>query len=278
VAKQKIPRRTGNWTAIKLEYLDNYLQAYVTATKRAGGTYYIDAFAGCGECTLRKTGRVVEGSAWRALKAVPPFTCYYFIEKDEGSAAYLREAILAKGIENAHVYTGDCNTVIPNTVLHGIPTDRPSFAFLDPSGLQLHWQTVAALAAHRKGLKMELLILYPYDMVIARWLRTPNVFPALTRFYGDEGWMIEAQRSFELKETPDQRRARFVELYRSKLLGLQYEHVEVFGLFYSGQRPLYHVVFASDSEVGLRIMRDVWRKPRFIPGELGYRPMRRPLS
>jgi len=127
---------------------------------------------------------------------------------------------------------------------------------------------------------MELLILYPYDMAIARVLKValenPASYNTLTRFYGDEIWMKELAESLKANETAEQRRERFVQLYANNLRALGYQFVEPYGPLYSGRRPLYHMIFASDHQVGVKIMKYVWGKTRFIPGELGYKPVKRP--
>lgn len=281
MTKLRIPSPIRKWTALKLEYLDHYLQAYVIATKRAGEIYYVDPFCGCGECIMPESGLRVDGSPWRALNTIPPFTRYYFVEKEPTLASHLREAIWRKGLTNAKVYCGDCNQVIPEEVLPNIPRDVPSFAFLDPFGLQLDWDTVQMLASHRVGRKMELLVLY-HHMVIARLLRLAMVEGSyaarLTRFYGDESWREHFSQSMKAGEIAEQRRQRFLVLYTSKLRSLGYKYVEPYGPLGSGRKPLYHVVFASDHAVGARIMHDVWSKTRFVPGELGYKPVKRPRA
>lgn len=273
----RIPTPIGKWTALKLEYLGHYLQAYVTATKRAGARYYIDAFAGCGDCVVRETGFPADGSPWRALRTIPPFTTYFFVERNRYLANHLAQRLKDEGVGNASVYVGDCNEVIPRQVMKDLPRTAPSFCFLDPTGLQLHWETVRSLAGHRTGdRKMELLILYPYDMAINPRLFNEAVYPALKRFFGGDYWLDEFRRSQKLGESGSKRRERFVNLYQRLLRGLGYRYVEAFGPLRDGRRFLYHVVFASDHHVGAKIMHDVWSRPRAIPGQLDYSPVRRP--
>jgi three-Cys-motif partner protein len=274
-----IPRVINKWTAIKLEHLDAYLQGYVKATKSYGECYYIDAFAGCGDCILEENGWPIPGSPWRALAAVPPFRECFFVEIDVDSANHLTRKLEEVGIRNAHVLTGDCNEVIPSRVLPQISKRAPSFAFLDPTGLQLHWDTLAALAKHRSDsrYKMELLILYPYDMSINRNLRNTRGQSALDRFYGTDEWRSELLESDLIKgEDAAGRRERFVAFFVRRLKSLGYTHVELCGPLYESHTPKYHMVFAGDNDTGAKIMREVWSKPRPIPGELNYRPLKRP--
>lgn len=176
----------------------------------------------------------------------PPFTHCYFIEKDPRLVTQLRDSVASH--PNASVFEGDCNNVIPEQVLPLVPQYAPSLAFLDPTGSQLHWVTVRALAAHRLGQrKMELLILYPYDMFIVRWLRLPSMEPALTAMLGGTHWKDELAKSTTLRENEMQKRQRFVKLYCEGLRSLGYRFVEALGPLYSERgRPLYHVIFASD--------------------------------
>jgi len=67
-------RRGGAWAAEKLEFLRYYLGGtghrgggFMLATQRAGGSAYIDPFAGPGEVRL-PTGVVIDGSPLVAAK------------------------------------------------------------------------------------------------------------------------------------------------------------------------------------------------------------------
>ncbi len=270
-AKAAIPRPIGRWTAIKLEQLEAYLRAYARATTRARERYYIDGFAGCGDCVLRGAGIAVEGSAWRALRVQPPFTRCFLVELDSTLAEYLRDRMAP--YPHVQVFQGDCNTVIPSQVLPRVPRGAPSLCFLDPTGPQVRWETVRALAHHRAGArKMELLILYPFDMFIDRWLTLPALEPTLNAFYGEQDWKNELKESQRLGEQRPERRKRFVSYYLRRLGSLGYRFAEAHGPLYSGHRALYHFVFATDHPVGHKIMSDVWTRARPIPGELGYQP------
>jgi|WetSurMetagenome_2_1015567.scaffolds.fasta_scaffold293415_2 three-Cys-motif partner protein len=59
----------GGWTQIKLDVLEKYLSAYVTALKnKQFELLYIDAFAGTGEVTTKSgSGEPIDGSAKIAL-------------------------------------------------------------------------------------------------------------------------------------------------------------------------------------------------------------------
>lgn len=272
-----IPKPIGHWTALKLEYLDHYLQAYRIATGRFQA-YYIDLFAGCGDCVLKGSNKwPLSGSPWRALNAIPPFSRYFFVEKNAGLASHLLRQIQEAGRNNAEVREGDCNGPILDEILRRTPRRALSFAFLDPSGLQLHWKTVEKLARHRLGgRKMELLLLYPYDMVIRRWISLPRLADALTAFFGDDSWRIAQDESERLSENDHARRDRFVELYKAKFRRLGYRYVVDYGPLGYRHSLYYHVIFAGDEPLGLKIMDAVWSKTWAIPSQLGYELVRRP--
>jgi three-Cys-motif partner protein len=273
-----IPKPIGNWTALKLEYLDHYLQAYRNATKSAvRGVYYIDLFANCGDCIL-PSGCPVDGSAWRALKVIPSFTKCFFAELKPEFVNYLETRIRNAGINNTELFPGDCNLLVDKILSH-VPKSAPSFAFLDPSGLQLRWSTVEKLASHRRGYwKMELLILYPYDMAIKRFISQETFAPALSSFYGNDVWRNEYKSSVLAQEDEKARRGRFVALYVNGLKNLGYKFVQTYGPLGYGRRYYYNVIFAGDHPIGAKIMNQVWSKPRAIPGQLDYMPIRRPTG
>jgi len=279
----KCPMEINRWTGIKLHYLDRYLQAYVTAAKSSLKRAYLDAFAGCGKCVLKDTKTVIDGSALRALRTVPPFTEYHLIEIDRDKVRHLREAVRSEG--NVRVYGGDCNHVVVDQVLKpsGMSQQAASFAFLDPPGLNLRWATIEALASYRydpkNHRKMELLILYPFDMVIDLKLFNAGVAATLDAFFGGPEWRKLLAESQALGEGRRERRERFVGLYVNKLKALGYRYVYPYGPIYDKHRPLYHFVFATDHPAGDTIMRNVWqgKKPPILEDEMGFQPLQRPL-
>ncbi|MHB8377436.1 MAG: three-Cys-motif partner protein TcmP [Dehalococcoidia bacterium] len=269
---QKIPRPIGFWTARKLEQLSAYLDAFAKATTRAGERYYIDAMAGCGECVAGATGAPVPGSAWRAVNAKPQFTGIHLVELDRRSAAHLANQM--SRFENVHVHQGDCNVVIPRDVLPHVSRIAPTLAFLDPTGVQPSWALVEQLARHRRGTagrKIELLILFAFDMFINRWLVNERLWSHMDSFFGDQRWRKEWEESKARAEAIDERRMRFMHLYMSRLRDdLGYKHVEPHGPLKKGNRVLYHMIFATDHDDAKRIMADVWKKDRAIPGDMFY--------
>jgi len=77
-------------------------------------------------------------------------------------------------------------------------------------------------------------------------------------------------------EDTQTRRRRFIDLYKFKIKSLGYKYVDDYGPMGYGKRYYYQVLFASDQPIGQKIMREVWSKPRSIPGQLDYKPIKSP--
>jgi three-Cys-motif partner protein len=214
---------------------------------------------------------------------VPGFTEVHLIEKDKDRYEHLKEMV--GQYSNVKTYQGDCNAVIPNQVLRpdGMSQQAASFAFLDPPGLNLSWSTVVSLSQYRydprNHRKVELLILYPFDMAIDRQLALTTSAARLDEYYGGREWRDELSQSRVLGEDVTARRKRFVDLYVNKLKGLSYQYVVPFGPLGYKHRALYHFIFATDADPGDKIMKHVWdpKNPPFVEDEMGYKPVQRPL-
>lgn len=267
------PRRRswGYWTEAKLGLLGRYLDAFTTATKRkATERIYLDAFAGEGRGLSRTTGEEFESSARIALGVDdPPFTRLRFFEF--GRTATRLEEELRRDFpgRDVQVIRGDCNETIPAVVADLRRADlawAPTFAFLDPDGMELHWDTIRALADHKRDrkYKVELWLLFNTPGLM-RVLRKdinalqPHEEALATRLFGSERWAAIQALRFEGDIDPPEAREEFVNLFRWQLerdLGYRWTHaLEIKNL--RGQ-PLYHMVFATDSEAGNRIMANLY--------------------
>ncbi|MGH8917049.1 MAG: three-Cys-motif partner protein TcmP, partial [Actinomycetes bacterium] len=95
------------------------------------------------------------GSPRVALETQPPFTRLALFELPE-PAADLEAAISAarEGDHRWRVFPGDCNVTLAGALAWLGPVRwAPTFAFLDPRGLQVAWSTVETLARWRVGEK-----------------------------------------------------------------------------------------------------------------------------
>jgi three-Cys-motif partner protein len=269
-------RSWGYWTQAKLRVLADYLDAFVVAASRPSERVYLDAFAGEGTGLDRLTGEEFKGSARVALEANEPgFTRFRFFEK--GRRATELESRLRADYPGRDivVYEGDCNETIPRA-LHELKSLRwaPTFAFVDPDGMELAWGTLLALAAHKgeyrgatsekPSFKVELWMLFP-SVGLMRTLALdeaklrPRDEERATRLFGDRSWRPIYEQRLNERITGADAREEYVNLMRwrlERILGYRWTHPleikDTRGL------PLYHMIFATDNQAGTQIMEHLY--------------------
>lgn len=252
------------WSEVKLRVLADYLQGFTRAVRgKSPGAIYLDLFAGSYDNERRNGHGTFPGSAQIALRTVPEFTSLAFFELPR-PADRLRADIAAAhpGDTRWRIFSGDCNETLPSALAHLDPVRwAPTFAFLDPRGLQVAWTTVEALAAWRrdKRTKVEQWILMP-EPALARVLGLRGVSgrrsaERLDRLFGSRDWLPihQGRRSGGL--TPEAMRAEFVNLYRWRLEQvLGYRSTHALQIVNTAGHPVYTLVFATDSAPGDAIM------------------------
>ena len=259
------PRRGWDWwSEAKLQVLADYLRGFTRAVRgRSREAIYLDLFAGSYDNDRRHGTGTFPGSAQIALETTPEFTRLALFELP-GPAESLRADIAAArpGDDRWQVIDGDCNLTLPGALARLDPVRwAPTFAFLDPRGLQVAWDTVERLADWRrdKRTKVELWILMP-EPALARVLGLRGVkgrrsAQRLDRLFGSHDWLPihQARRSGSL--SADAMRAEFVNLYRwrlEKVVGYRTTHA--LQIVNTAGHPVYTLVFATDSAPGDAIM------------------------
>lgn len=258
--------------------LDEYLPLFLRASQgKASKTIYLDAFAGEASGIDRITGEVFEGSAAIAMKASADqgFTHLRFFEQESkarGLEARLHQRYPGRDLK---VYGGDCNVRMADALaeLQHIRW-APTFAFLDPDGMELAWSTLELLAAHKRGyktgpgpeFKIELWMLFPTQGLIrvlalddARLL--PEHVEQATRLFGCEAWrpIYEARKAGEL--TAAEAKDEYVNLMRWRLTkDLGYAKTHPFEIQNTRKGLLYTMIFATDNAAGDRIMAEIYSK------------------
>lgn len=252
------------WSELKLRVLSDYLQGFTRAVRgRSPEAICLDLFAGSFENDRRHGSGTFPGSAQIALGTQPEFTKLALFELPE-LAARLRADIEAArtGDTRWRVFPGDCNLTLPSALRWLDPVRwAPTFAFLDPRGLQVAWTTVEALAAWRrdKKTKVEQWILMP-EPALARVLglhgaRGQRSADRLDRLFGCRDWLPIHQGRRTGTLTADEMRAEFVNLYRWRLEhGLGYRSTHALQIVNTAGHPVYTLVFATDSAPGDAIM------------------------
>lgn len=264
VTSQPITRSGGAQTRVKLGIVGDYLHGFARAAQSAPDRIYIDGFAASGRGIDPRTGEEYDGSAALALEVDPPFTELYLVEQDPARATELEQ--LAVRHQGAHVINDDVNVAIPQ-LLPRLKPRAPTFAFLDPEGTELHWQTLERIAdykRHASPYKIELMILFPLQMAVLRLLdfKTGEIKPAHARrldamLGAETPWReIVRMRLFGELEGPRETEFAFLDAYCDGLhRRLGYKHVLHRSVADARGRDIYYLVFASDHDVGRKIAR-----------------------
>jgi three-Cys-motif partner protein len=276
------PRSWGFWSERKLWILEQYLPRFTRAASGPSERIYIDALAGEGTGWSRTNQIEFDASAKLALGTDPPFTRLVFCEQSRQRAQRLRDSLLQaypNRADDFEVLEGDCNVEIPKALRQlreaGLRW-APTFAFVDPDGMEARFATLKALAEHKRGYrrpsssrpeyKVELWLLFPTSS-IGRTASADQQRGILvdemraTRVFGTTEW--DAIRDMRAAGTlsAGQAREEYVNLMRWQLertLGYKWTHpLEVRDL---QNRPLYHMILATDNEAGTKIMSAIYSK------------------
>ncbi len=183
MAQQGLQLFGGDWTERKLDALNQYLRAYSKVLSNQAFTrVYIDAFAGTGyreqkaitaspqldifrdelkELAAPEPQRFLDGSAKIALKVVPPFHQFVFIEHDDAKVQELEKlkAEFPAQASAIDIHAGDANRAIREICKSWDRKRTRGVLFLDPFGMQAEWATIEAVAATRC---IDTWILFPF--------------------------------------------------------------------------------------------------------------------
>lgn len=270
-------RSWGFWTEAKLGILRSYLPAFLHASKgKVTEFIYLDAFAGEGHGTSRATGREFPGSARIALDVdvAGGFTKLRYFERESRASDLERRLRADYPDRDIKVYGGDCNQTIA-TALDELRPVRwaPTFAFIDPDGMELAWDTLKLLAEHKAGYrkrsarpeyKVELWLLFPTQGLIRTLaLDDAKLLPShergATRLFGSDDWRLIYDRRRAEQLTAADAREEYVNLMRWRLAhDLGYTKTHPFELKNIAGRTLYHMIFATDNAAGDKIMADIY--------------------
>lgn len=266
-------RAWGIWTQSKLDLLRDYLDAFTTTTKnKSKERIYLDLFGGEPENVDRTTLNPIDESARVALDTVNPlFSRLRFFELAPNAArlrATLEQEYPGRDVQ---VYEGDCNHRIGEALADLHRDDvawAPTFAFIDPNGPDCHWNTLEALAGHKRSTaktKVELWMLFPAPLFQRMLPKTGSVRQEddarITVMYGTPEWHAILAAKLDCGITATEAREEYVNLMRwrlEKVLGYGWTHSLLVNN--ESNRPIYHMVFATDSDPGKKIMRDLYEK------------------
>jgi three-Cys-motif partner protein len=246
-------RPTGSWVHDKKYYLERYLSIFTRGVgpKWNGKLCYIDLFSGPGRSVIRGGTEEVEGSPFIALNY--EFARYVFVDTRDVIDTLRKRMNGHPKTHSVSLIEGDCNEVI-DAVRAAAPPDHLTLAFVDPTGLQIHFRTIQRLVQDRK---VDLLMTIQFGMGIRMNLRqySQSDSNALTSFLGNDSWRADVAGG----GSPTLIGHRILGRYIRQLHALGYETVqnrEIPVRTDQNNLLLYFIVLASRHPRG----QDFWRK------------------
>lgn len=257
-------REAGPWTFDKLWWWNRYIE--ITTVAMVGKPHwselvYVDLFAGPGICESRNGATRIPGSPLIAALAPRPFGRLWLCEADENLAAACEKRLSLFGAcDRATVFRGDCNERI-HDICAEIPDRALTLAFIDPTGLHANFETVRTLT---EGRRVDLFILFADNMDIVRNVEVyaKQSVSNLDRVMGANCDWRSAWRKLD-NQRPENVARLFVDLYKKQLgseLGYVYSADEP--IKNSKNVPIYRLVYASKSELGLNFWKKTASKER----------------
>jgi three-Cys-motif partner protein len=254
------------WSENKLIVLSDYLPAFATASRSVGQTIYLDLFAGGPDNVSSSTGRPLDGSAEIALKTKPPLTQIHLFEKPAVAVRLERELRVRFPDRKFSVHPGDCNRRASEVLSQLAPYRwAPTFAFVDQQGADVKWETLVSIARFRdpRYTKAE-ICMYWSPAAIVRGVRGngDRFADRVDEMYGTGAWReIQRARDEEIIG-PERYRIEMTNLIRWRLeRDLAYKTTDLLEMHMRGPGDqIYVLVFATDHDVGQKIMSDLYKK------------------
>ena len=266
------------------------------ALKNEWKLFYFDAFAGSGsretgidenndsEATLFEDDEIEEiaeqtsykGAAERVLGCEVDgfsFDYYYFVDKGEHSLQTLETKLKSTFPDKAKYMAfkpGDANEKILELVNYAKSHPKcAALVLLDPFGMQLNWETIQAL---KDISHIDLWILVPSGVIINRLLTRSGKILCPERMEKSFGMPINEIQNYFYEQVTEQ--SLFGEITRQQkrdntinkiaqlyidLLGKEFSYVikEPLVLKNSTNCPIFHFVFASHNQTGVKIALEI---------------------
>jgi three-Cys-motif partner protein len=203
------------------------------------------------------------------VQTKPPFTVVRGFELRQERAQSLQGAFRAEfPHRDVVVHAGDVHDALQSALAALAPYRwSPTFAFIDPEGVEARWELLEALAAHKapRQTKVELFLLpaSPQIMRVVNDSLNPHdqkhAEQQVTRLFGSTAWrpVLDGRRSGALDAERTRDELTNIMRWRlEKTLGYGFTHTlrltNVNGVL------LYDMIFATDHEVGDKIMKSVY--------------------
>lgn len=283
-----------SWAQDKLERVRKYLVAYSQIMKSRRFSYaYIDGFAGTGYHELGRDGddgvslfddadapeveAFLDGSARIALQVEPRFHKYIFIEKSRRKATELeklRDEFTDKAADIT-VETAEANAYLQRLCTNCSWKDHRAVLFIDPFGMQLSWDTVAAVGGTKA---IDTWILFPVSAVNRLMKNDANIPPSWRRrldtMFGESAWFdvffpVDTSRKLFDSDTVTRRKVANMDLigeYFNRRLATVFAGVapNPYTLRNSQNTPLFLLCFAAANpnavKPALKIAQDILKR------------------
>ena len=268
----------GDWAETKYELVETYSQLFTRSMRgKWKSLAYVDLFAAAGWGRVRGTGRIVHGTAFRALRNPVPFDRHVFCEADPTRFDALRKRVRVEFPKaDARFLQGDSNAMLDRVVAE-LPWGGRSGALLtfcvaDPSKVaDLRFSTIERLAfiEPSKPRHIDFLVLIPSYMDAHRELKyyLAQSNSAIADLVGNRDW-----RDDWADETERRPRLEFgafvVDAFGRSMERLGYLwNIEDAIQIGSGQRKFYHLAFFSRHNLGRKFAREA---RKYATSQLGF--------
>lgn len=281
-------RKIAPHSTQKTHYLWKFADTAALATSRKfyGKRVYADLYASCGYCENRETKALSYGSALLALLVTKPFDLYFLNDIDPRMTDALARRVKSLGIPGAVVFVLDTRradafarcreianvlTIGPKVVVSTCSANdvgrylrelmrpfgkhRYINAFIDPFSTDYHWKAFEELAIYERW--MDVIVLYADGMDLGRnfsYYRNTDAGKKLDAFFGCE-WRHVVDSNPQHAE--HDLRVLYEQRMRAILGFNNIGHPKGVGF---NKRPLYHLIFGSKGELGMKLWNDVNRR------------------
>jgi three-Cys-motif partner protein len=256
----------GAWTQEKLVYLRKYAAAFMMAmapTRSAAKwerLVFIDLLAGPGIDIDNRSKHEFPGSPLIALQTMPRFDRLFLGDLSERNVAALRRRIPESDQSRVDLQQGDCHDRAKQ-IVNSLSGRTLGFAFVDPEGFEVRFDLFRTFSTRR----IDILMLFPSGIGIVRNLRTFARKPdsPMDDLWGSRSWrqtpIARLLAGEALLPTEKERLdLSWAMAFRERVATLGYSYHDSIGSLRNEQNvPMYHLLFFSRDEAGLKIWRGI---------------------
>ena len=249
-------RDSGPWIQRKYFFLKRYMDIFTRGMKAKwqGHLSYIDLFAGPGRCLIRDANSEVDGSPLIALSH--EFSKYILVEENPENLRALRQRCgKSPKHRSIQIIEGDCNGVIVKVVPDGL-----SLAFIDPTGIDIHFDTIRTLTSERP---VDLLMTVQFGMDMKRNFEQFKKQGSRSKLWNFLGGDVDLSAVRDAKAA--------LEIFKERVKGLGYKTAEFRDITVRNvQRnvPMYFLFFASKNPKGIEFWNKITARDETGQGQL----------